>query len=111
MTRQATPARSRRSKATVHRSAGKAGVGVSPRADTLPVIRDAVIRAAIEAGEGDMVAYLKAQALTHPSAFLTLLGKVLPMQLTGCGNTPVNLRFSIRFVGSEASQDPNDNSR
>ncbi|MDA4844011.1 hypothetical protein [Hoeflea poritis] len=72
-------------------------------ADFSPIIRDAIIQAAVEAGGGDMVAYLKKQAETHPSAFLTLLGKVLPMQLTGGKGQPVNLEFSVRFVAADSA--------
>ncbi|WP_169054228.1 hypothetical protein [Nitratireductor sp. XY-223] len=53
-----------------------------------------------------MIAYLKKQAETHPSAFMTLLGKVLPMQLTGGKGEPVNLEFSVRFVAAEEASDP-----
>ena len=34
-------------------------------------------------GEGGITAYLKAQAAMNPGPFLALLGKVLPMQITG----------------------------
>ncbi|MCY6380996.1 hypothetical protein [Hoeflea prorocentri] len=75
--------------------------GEQPASAESPIIRDAIIQAAVEAGGGDMVAYLKKQAETHPSAFLTLLGKVLPMQLTGGKGEPVNLEFSVRFIAAE----------
>ena len=85
-----------------HKCGEKRGSDVDAVADgQVPIIRDAIILAAVEAGGGDMVAYLKKQAETHPSAFLTLLGKVLPMQLTGRKGEPVNLEFSVRFIAAE----------
>ncbi|MEM6463340.1 MAG: hypothetical protein AAF724_15640 [Pseudomonadota bacterium] len=82
-----------------------------PSSQAMPIIRDAVIRVAIEAGEGDMVAYLKKQAETHPSAFLTLLGKVMPMQLIGGLGEPVNLQFSVHFVAGDGTQELAANDR
>lgn len=79
----------------------------APRAvESNPIISDAIIQAAIEAGEGDMVAYLKKQAETHPSAFMTLLGKVLPMQLNGGRAEPVNLQFTVNFVARDSDRKP-----
>lgn len=63
-----------------------------------PLIRDAIVQAAIEAGNGDMVAYLRQQAETHPSAFLTLLGKVLPMQVTGVDGEVIKTRIEFSIV-------------
>ena len=34
-------------------------------------------------GEGGMVSYLQSQASANPGPFMALLGKVLPMQVTG----------------------------
>ena len=44
------------------------------------------------AGAGG-VAYLQRQAEENPTAFMTLVGKVLPMQVTGENGGPV--RFSV----------------
>ena len=38
-------------------------------------------------------AYLARQADENPTAFLTLVGKVLPLQLTGKGDGPIQLSF------------------
>lgn len=98
MTRSAAPVKARRRSAAA-RGTGKALPRCSQdQVEVTPVIRDAIIRAAVEAGEGDMVVYLKKQAETHPNAFLTLLGKVLPTQLAGGKGEPVNLEFSVRFI-------------
>lgn len=48
------------------------------------VLKDAILQAAEQAGgEGGTVGYLKTQATANPGPFLALLGKVLPMQVTG----------------------------
>ncbi len=50
------------------------------------LVRDMILQALDEAGG---VNYLKRQAKKTPVAFLTLLGKVLPTQLTGEGGAPL----------------------
>lgn len=51
---------------------------------TTALLKDAILLAAAEAGGDEgMVGYLKTQATQNPSAFLPLLGKVLPLQITG----------------------------
>jgi hypothetical protein len=62
---------------------GKPGPGRKPgipnKANGL--LRDAIIQAAEEAGGRDgMVGYLTQQAKKHPAAFLSLIGRVLPLQ-------------------------------
>lgn len=63
-----------------------------------PLLRDAVVQAAIRAGDGDLIEFLRRQAVEHPSAFLTLLGKVLPMQLTGTDGELVKTRIVFEIV-------------
>ena len=50
---------------------------------TTQLLKDAILQAATDAGEGDMAAYLARQARENPGPFMALLGKVLPMQVTG----------------------------
>lgn len=50
---------------------------------TTALLKDAILKAATDAGNGDMAAYLHQQALENPGPFMALLGKVLPMQVTG----------------------------
>lgn len=51
---------------------------------TTALLKDAILKAAEQAGGKDkLVGYLKAQAVLNPGPFLALLGKVLPMQVTG----------------------------
>ena len=64
------------------------------------LLKDAILEAAQQAG-GDtdgLVAYLKQQAMDNPSAFMTLLGKVLPLQAkgsTGKDDEPINLTIEF----------------
>jgi len=60
------------------------GPGVPNKTTTL--LKDAVLMAAETAGGGNpdgLVNYLVAQAKQNPGPFMTLLGKVLPMQVSG----------------------------
>lgn len=50
---------------------------------TTALLKDAILKAATDAGNGDLSAYLKKQALANPGPFMALLGKVLPLQVTG----------------------------
>jgi hypothetical protein len=51
-------------------------------------VKEMVIQALNEAGGVD---YLKGQAATNPTAFLSLVGKVLPLQVTGAGGGPLQM--------------------
>ena len=64
-------------------------------------IPGSIVRAAVEAGGGSLVAYLRQQAEEHPNAFLSLLSKVLSMQKSIAGKAPEHLDFTVRFVGSD----------
>ncbi|MCR9139470.1 MAG: hypothetical protein NXI27_25945 [Alphaproteobacteria bacterium] len=68
-----------------------------------PLIRDAIIQAAIEAGDGSLIDYLRRRAATHPSAFLTLLGKVLPLQVTGVDGDVIKTRIEFSIVDPKRS--------
>jgi hypothetical protein len=53
---------------------------------TTALLKDAILVAAGNAGKADgLVGYLTAQAVLNPGPFMALLGKVLPMQVTGDG--------------------------
>ena len=62
---------------------------------TTALLKDALLRAADEAGgkEG-LVGYLKRQAQENPGPFLTILGKVLPLQV----NSATQGQIAIRWV-------------
>lgn len=42
--------------------------------------------------------YLAAKAASHPAAFMTLVGKVLPLQVTGAGEGDAPLTITVRYV-------------
>ena len=52
---------------------------------TTALLKDAILKAAANAGGGKngLVAYLQKQADENPAPFLSLLGKVLPLQVSG----------------------------
>ena len=51
---------------------------------TTALLKDALLIAAEKAGgKAGMVGYLTTQASENPSAFMSLLGKVLPLQING----------------------------
>lgn len=58
------------------------------------LLKDAILTAATEAGgEGGMEGYLRLQAVQNPGPFMSLLGKVLPMQITGEDGGPVSVTW------------------
>lgn len=59
------------------------------------LLKDAIIRAATDAGNGDMATYLTEQARDNPGPFMALLGKVLPLQMSGDADNPVQFKVSI----------------
>lgn len=66
---------------------GKAGPGRpkgKPNKSTA-LLKDAILKAATDAGNGDMARYLQTQAKDNPGPFMALLGKVLPLQIAGQG--------------------------
>jgi hypothetical protein len=66
---------------------------------TTAQLKDMILEALDGAGG---VAYLQAQADKSPAAFLTLIGKVLPLQLTGeDGTGPVQI--GIRWLTGQDS--------
>jgi hypothetical protein len=62
---------------------------------TTALLKDAILMAATEAGGADgLTGYLKAQASENPGPFMSLLGKVLPMQLAGDPDAPISISVS-----------------
>lgn len=66
---------------------------------TTALLKDAILKAATDAGgSGDgLVEYLRVQALANPGPFMGLLGKVLPMQVTGEDGGPVTISFNTVY--------------
>ena len=63
---------------------------------TTALLKDAVLQAAELAGDKDgMVGYLTTQAKDNPTAFLTLLGKVLPLQGVDMPDEEDKIRINI----------------
>jgi hypothetical protein len=62
---------------------------------TTALLKDAVLQAATDAGNGDMAAYLKARAIDNPGPFLALLGKVLPLQVGGIDGQAIEINVNI----------------
>jgi hypothetical protein len=54
------------------------------------ILKEAIIRAAeLAGGEEGLTGYLQTQANANPSVFLGLLGKVLPLQMAGDRENPL----------------------
>lgn len=68
---------------------------------TTALLKDAILQAADKAGgkEG-LVGYLETQAIENPGPFLSLLGKVLPMQIAGTDEAGNITELKVRFVGN-----------
>lgn len=65
---------------------------------TTALLKDAILKAAElagnkvdEDGNGGLIAYLQVQAIQNPGPFMSLLGKVLPMQVTGADDGPIQI--------------------
>jgi hypothetical protein len=68
---------------------------------TTALLKDAILKAADGAGGKDgLIGYLQIQAVSNPGPFMGLLGKVLPMQVSGDPDNPaaLNHRVIIEFV-------------
>jgi len=65
------------------------------------MLKDALMEAAHRAGGKDgLVGYLAKQAVENPQSFLPLLGKVLPLQVTGEGGGPLKSITRIEIVAA-----------
>jgi hypothetical protein len=62
-------------------------------------VKEMILQALDEAGG---VEYLRARALDTPGPFLTLVGKVLPLQVTGENGGPVTVEI-VKFGAHQAS--------
>ncbi len=66
---------------------------------TTALLKDAILQAAELAGDPEgMVGYLRVQAKINPGPFMALLGKVLPMQITGDKDSPLQVMVQ-KFTG------------
>lgn len=68
---------------------------------TTALLKDAILKAAEAAGgggDGGLTSYLTTQAKETPAAFMALLGKVLPMQVVGDEENPLQHIVRIERV-------------
>lgn len=73
---------------------------------TTALLKDAIIKAAEAVGEdgkgkGSLTGYLTFLAKGEPKAFAGLLGKVLPMKITGEGDGPLQVQIIKRVYGDD----------
>jgi hypothetical protein len=59
-------------------------------------IKDMILTALSDAGGSDYL-LKRANDPKTASAFLGLVGKVLPMQVTGADGNPLNVQFNVKF--------------
>jgi hypothetical protein len=68
------------------------------------LLKDAILEAAELAGDKDgLVGYLKTQASANPGPFMALLGKVLPMQITGDAENPLVTITKIELIAGDGN--------
>ncbi|WP_455476585.1 hypothetical protein [Bartonella sp. B41] len=69
---------------------------------TTRILKEAVIKAAERAGKkyGDdgLISYLEKQALKCPAAYLSLFGKILPLQVTGEDGDAIKMVGRVEIV-------------
>lgn len=103
MSGQASRASDRKNTDTVpkNRAASLANLrkgGGRPKGSTnkaTAALKDMIMTALNEAHKDGAVAYLKDQAVKSPTAFLTLVGKVLPLQVAGDPDQPITHRIEL----------------
>jgi len=78
---------------------------------TTRLLKDAIMRAAELTGEDmngkeGLIGYCKFLAVNEPKAFATLLGKVMPLQVTGEDGGPVRItKIELVAAGHDDSTD------
>lgn len=65
---------------------------------TTAAVKDMILQALNEAHKDGGVAYLKQQADKNPTAFLTLVGKVIPLQVGGDPENPLEHCLKVTFA-------------
>ncbi len=69
---------------------------------TTALLKDAILQAAERAGnkvgKDGLISYLEQQATDNPAPFLSLLGKVLPIQVAGDPDAPLQTVTRIEIV-------------
>lgn len=83
-------------------NAGKGRPKGSPNKITADLKRAILEAAEAAGGEGGTAGYLTRQADENPTAFMTLLGKVLPTTLAGDEESPIRHVIERRIVSRNA---------
>ena len=62
------------------------------------LLKDSILQAAEQAGDKEgLTGYLERQARDNPGPFMTLLGKVLPLQLSGDEGQATEITFTTIY--------------
>lgn len=82
---------------------GKRGPGrpKGSRNKTTTALKEAILQAGEDAHEDGLVGYLTEQAQENPTAFLTILGKVLPLVHAGDDTAPIVHTIERRIVKAD----------
>jgi hypothetical protein len=63
------------------------------------ILKEAIVKAAeIAGGKDGLIGYLQTQAIANPSAFMALLGRVVPLQMTGDPDNPIHVSEVRRII-------------
>jgi hypothetical protein len=89
-----------------HKKMGGRGKGTPNK--TTKILKDAILLAATDVGEDGsgkdgLVGYLRTIAMRCPQAFVGLLGRVIPVQITGEGGGPIRM-ITMDMSNAEAAQ-------
>lgn len=73
---------------------------------TTTQLKEALLEAAaLAGGDGGLVGYLTLQATENPPAFMSLLGKVLPLQVAGDKDNPLAVVTRIELVAARGNSE------
>lgn len=77
---------------------------------TTALLKEAILTAAEQTGndgqgKDGLIGYCKHLASAEPKAFATLLGRVLPLQLSGDGGVPLKQNVQIHIISSKEQRD------
>jgi len=79
---------------------------------TTTLLKDAILLAAEELGGADgLVGFFKAHAVTYPVAFLSLVAKILPYQISGVDGEAIKTEHHATIDASLLDQDQRDELR
>lgn len=68
-------------------------------------LKEMILEAAEKAGgAGGTVGYLQTQATLQPAAFMSLLGRVLPLQIAGDEDNPIVTITRIELVAADGNR-------